>query len=81
MDFDELERRFLEHLRNLIRRGDLTERGLARLAGISQPHVHNALNGKRTFSREMADTILHALHLDLLDLIEFEEFTERKRRP
>jgi transcriptional regulator with XRE-family HTH domain len=79
MDFQELERRFLEHVRDRIRSGELTERRLARMAGISQPHVHNVLKGKRVFSPRMADTLLHVLHLDLLDLISGEEFDARKR--
>jgi transcriptional regulator with XRE-family HTH domain len=80
MDFQELERRFIEYLRQRIRSGDLTERKLARLTGISQPHVHNVLKGKRAFSMAMADTILHVLRLDLLDLIQPEEAAEIRRR-
>ena len=80
MDFQELERRFIEHLRQRIRSGELTERRLAILAGVSQPHVHNVLKGKRIFSLAMADTILHVLRLDLLDLIEPEEAAEIQRR-
>jgi transcriptional regulator with XRE-family HTH domain len=76
MDFQELERRFIEHLRERIRSGELTERRLARLTGISQPHVHNVLKGKRIFSLQAADTILHVLRLDLLDLISPEEFKD-----
>ena len=80
MDFQELERRFIEHLRQRIRSGELTERRLAKMTGISQPHVHNVLKGKRIFSPEMADMILHVLHLDLLDLIQPEEIDENRRR-
>lgn len=80
MDFQELERRFIEHLRQRIRSGDLTERRLARLAGISQPHVHNVLKGKRVFSLDAADTILQVLRLNLLDLIEPDEVAEIRRR-
>jgi transcriptional regulator with XRE-family HTH domain len=69
MDFQDVEHLFLEHLRRRIRSGELTERQLARLAGISQPHVHNVLKGKRLLSKQMADTILHVLHVDLMDLI------------
>jgi transcriptional regulator with XRE-family HTH domain len=79
MDFQEMERRFIDNLKHRIRSGELTERGLARLAGISQPHVHNVLKGKRIFSLPAADQILRALRLDLLDLISSEEI-ERKRR-
>jgi transcriptional regulator with XRE-family HTH domain len=80
MDFQELERRFVEHLKQRIRSGELTERRLARLTGISQPHVHNVLKGKRTFSMAMTDTILHVLRVDLLDLIEPEEVSDIQRR-
>lgn len=79
MDFQGLERRFIEHLKERIRSGELTERRLARLAGISQPHVHNVLSGKRIFSLQMADLILHVLRLDLLDLISPEEFNRERR--
>jgi transcriptional regulator with XRE-family HTH domain len=80
VDFQNLERRFIEHLRQRIRNGELTERRLAQMTGISQPHVHNVLKGKRIFSPSMADMILHTLHLDLLDLIEPEELAENRRR-
>lgn len=72
MNFQQLEQRFIEHLRRRIRSGELTERRLARLAGISQPHVHNVLKGKRLLSTELADTILEVLRLDLVELIERE---------
>ena len=80
MDFQQLERRFVEYLRQRIRSGDLTERRLAKMAGISQPHVHNVLKGKRVFSTSMADAILHVLQVDLLDLIEPDEAAEIQRR-
>ncbi len=73
MDFLELERRFVDHLRHRVRSGELTERGLARVTGISQPHIHNVLCGKRSLSLETADVILHVLHIDLLDLLDPEE--------
>jgi transcriptional regulator with XRE-family HTH domain len=73
MDFLELERRFLDHLRHRVRSGELTERRLARITGISQPHIHNVLRGKRSLSLETADVILHVLHLDLLELLDSEE--------
>ena len=73
MNFWELERRLLADIRERVRRGDLTERGLARLAGVSQPHIHNVLKGKRDLSIETADAILSALGIDLLDLLEARE--------
>ena len=73
MDFQELEQRFIDDVRRRIRSGELTERRLAKMAGISQPHVHNVLKGKRLMSIELADNILQALRMDLLDLITKEE--------
>jgi len=70
MNFQELERRFVAHLKDRVHSGELTERGLARMTGVSQPHVHNVLKGKRYLSLETADEILRLLHLDLLDLVE-----------
>jgi hypothetical protein len=70
MDFRELNVRFVEHLQTRIRRGEVTERSLARLVGISQPHLHHVLKGKRELSPAMADQILLRLKMDLLDLID-----------
>ena len=74
MDFQELERRLIQYLRNRVHNGELTERGVARLTGVSQPHIHNVLKGKRFFSLQMADQILHYLHLDVFDLVRPDEF-------
>ena len=80
MNFHEQQRRLIAHLRALVRSGDATERGLARLTGVSQPHMHNVLKGKRLLSLEMADQVLAQLHLDLLDFIEPGELLEWQRR-
>ena len=80
MNFGELQRRFLSHLRSRVRSGELTERGLARLTGISQPHIHNVLKGRRALSPDFADTILSRLELDLVDLFEPDELLEWRRR-
>ncbi len=73
VNFWELERRMLANIRDRVRRGDLTERGLARLTGVSQPHIHNVLKGKRDLSMGTADNILSALGMDLSDLMEGRE--------
>jgi hypothetical protein len=39
------------------------------MTGISQPHIHNVLKGKKLFSLEVCDTILSELNFDLLDLL------------
>jgi antitoxin component HigA of HigAB toxin-antitoxin module len=80
VNFRELQRRLVAHLRRLVRSGDATERGLARLTGVSQPHMHNVLKGKRLLSLEMADQIVAQLDLDLLDFVEPGELLEWQRR-
>ncbi|HEY9139369.1 MAG TPA: XRE family transcriptional regulator [Bryobacteraceae bacterium] len=71
--FRQLETRLVSTLRERIRSGELTERGTARLTGLSQPHIHNVLKGKRSLSMDAADTILMAVHLDAGDLFQSSE--------
>jgi len=80
MTFHELQRRLLDRPRRRIRSGEVTERGLAKLSGISQPHLHNVLKGKRVLSVEMADEILHNLGLNVLDLLEPEELEAGRKQ-
>jgi len=80
MNFLELHERLVYHLRERVRSGELTERGLARMIRISQPHVHNVLKGKRLFSVGTADEILLQLQLDLLDLMRPEDLLHWRRR-
>jgi hypothetical protein len=63
--FAHLQMGLLRHLRDKIRKGEITERSLARITGISQPHLHNVLKGKRLLSTEKADRILLYLQMDL----------------
>ena len=74
MTLGDLQQRFVDLLRNRVRNGELTERGLARMVGVSQPHMHNVLHGKRTFSVETTDDIMRHLRVDILDLIEPSEW-------
>lgn len=67
-DFHQLFDALLTHVRNRIRSGDLSERGLARLMGYSQPHVHNVLAGVRHMNARFADDLLGGLGLTLQDL-------------
>ena len=67
MDFRLLQIRLIAHIKARVRNGDGTERSLARLSGISQPHMHNVLKGARVFSPELADQVLRRLRIDLLD--------------
>jgi len=63
-----------------IHNGQLTERGLSRKIGVSQPHIHNVLRGKRLFSTETADLILRDLNLDVWDLLDPRELLEWQQR-
>jgi hypothetical protein len=72
MLFTELRSSLIAVLRARVRNGELTERGLARLVGVSQPHIHNVLKGVRALSPELSDQILQHLRISLLDLIERE---------
>jgi transcriptional regulator with XRE-family HTH domain len=73
MMFEILQARLILMLRNRIQNGDLTERRLARLTGISQPHIHNVLKGIRALSPEIADLLLKHLQLTIYDLLQPEE--------
>ena len=80
MTFHELQQRLLNELRQRVRSGAATERGLARISGISQPHLHNVLKGKRLLSMDKADDMLRCLDIDILRLIHPEELRESSRR-
>ena len=80
MTFDDLRGRLLEDLRSRVRCGEATERGLARRAGLSQPHLHHVLKGKRLLSLESADRILRRLEMSVLDLISAEELRRVRER-
>jgi hypothetical protein len=47
----------------------MTERGLARLCGMSQPHLHNVLKNIRALSTDSADRLMRALNLSTEDLL------------
>lgn len=77
LTFGELQGRLLEYLKFRVRNGELTERGLARMIGVSQPHIHNVLKGVRTLSPEVGDQILVHLRISLIDFVQREELTKR----
>jgi transcriptional regulator with XRE-family HTH domain len=80
MTFHDLQQRLLQELRQRVRSGVVTERGLARQTGVSQPHLHNVLKGTRILSAAKADSILRHLQMDILNLIEPGELRELGRR-
>jgi hypothetical protein len=83
MNFEDLQRRLVEELRWRVNNGEVTERGLARYVGISQPHIHKVLKGSKILSTKYCDRILSALSLSLFDLAEpfdAEEWLRQRRR-
>lgn len=80
LNFVEIRCRLLEHLRDRIRNGEITERRLAALAGISQPHIHNVLKGVRNLSPELIDLVFKCLNCSVLDLCSLEELTQPLQR-
>lgn len=71
--FEKLLERLAARLSERLSNGEYTERGLARLAGISQPHLHHILAGKRSLTPQVADAILASLGWGLEDLIPDED--------
>jgi len=61
-------------LREKVKNGELTERGMARATGVSQPHLHNILKGIRTLPPELADQLISLAGLDLQNLIGMKPF-------
>jgi hypothetical protein len=65
----EIHRALIETAHRRVRAGELTERGLARLCGISQPHLHNVLKHIRALSTDSADRLMRALNLSTEDIL------------
>jgi transcriptional regulator with XRE-family HTH domain len=80
MDFRSLQLRLVAHIRARVSNGEISERSLARLTGISQPHIHNVLKGTRLLSTSMSDQILQRLRIDLVDLLTAGEGGATQRR-
>lgn len=78
MYFEILHLRLVAVIKSRIRNGEVSERRLAHISGISQPHIHNVLKGVRVLSPRLADRVLKVLGISILDLIEPSDF-ERLR--
>jgi predicted XRE-type DNA-binding protein len=76
LGFHQLQGRLIATVQERIRSGEITERRLAHRIGISQPHVHNVLKGKRVFSIPALDAVLFELRLDVIDLLTPDDFTK-----
>ena len=75
--FSTLQARLLHLLISRIDNGEFTERGLARLIGVSQPQFHNVLKGKRKLQAKLADRILEKFEMSVLDLFHETELREQ----
>lgn len=73
MTFTDLYNRLITEVLVRINSGDITERGLARVVGVSQPQIHNVLKGKRRLQPVLADRLLEKFNLDLLELLQIEK--------
>lgn len=73
--FGALQTRLIQLVNTRIQNGDFTERGLARILGISQPQIHNVLKGARKLQPELADRLLGKLGIDVTDLLQTVELT------
>jgi plasmid maintenance system antidote protein VapI len=78
--FDVLRARLIQQVKMRINNGEFTERGLARLLGISQSQTHNVLKGARKLQMHLADRILMKLGLSAVDLLNDGELDEALRR-
>jgi plasmid maintenance system antidote protein VapI len=78
--FDVLGARLIQLVKVRINNGEFTERGLARLLGISQSQTHNVLKGARKLQMHLADRILMKLGLSAVDLLNDGELDAALRR-
>lgn len=76
ISFRLLQTRLLSAVNARIQNGELSERGLAKFLGISQPQIHNVLKGARKLNVELADRLLWAFGLNLICLLPDEEIAE-----
>jgi len=78
MTLGDIQLRLIELLRSRVRNGEISERALAKLVGISQPHIHNVLSGKRAISLDACDQIMRKLRLGIFDLIDYDDWSESR---
>jgi plasmid maintenance system antidote protein VapI len=77
--FTVLKARLIRFVNLRIQNGDFTERGFARILGISQSQVHNVLKGARKLKPELADHIMRKLDMSVLDLLDPSELQDQAR--
>ena len=72
-----LRNRLISLVNARIQNGHFTERGLARMLGISQPQMHNVLKGARKLRPELADRLAASLEITVADLFETAELSQQ----
>ena len=75
--FGTIQARLINSINVRVRNGEFSERGLARVVGVSQPQIHNVLKGTRKLAPELADKLLAKLEINVLDLLEPAELKEQ----
>ena len=70
LSFQLLHARALRALQHKIHNGEFSERTLARLARVSQPHVHHVLCQKRRGRLELIDQLLRDARISFTDLLD-----------
>ena len=75
--FGALQTRLICAVNARIHNGNFTERGLARILGVSQPQIHNVLKGVRKLRTELADRLIRSLEMSVLDLFDIEELRDQ----
>jgi transcriptional regulator with XRE-family HTH domain len=76
--FESLLEGLRARLQAMVRNGDLTERGLARRMGLSQPHMHNILKGTRHLKPDLADRVLREMGISLAELLQEDKSAPRR---
>lgn len=71
--FTVLKVRLIRVVNRRIHNGEFTERGLARILQISQPHLHHLLKQSRKLHADLADKLMLRLGLSILDLLDNSE--------
>jgi hypothetical protein len=79
ISFEALLERLIFAVNARIKNGEYTERGLARILGISQPQMHNVLKGARTLHTDLADRFLWKLGISVLHLFKEDELSDELR--
>jgi plasmid maintenance system antidote protein VapI len=76
LTFSVLQFRLIRLIASRLHNGEFTERGLARILRISQPHLHHVLKQTRKLRPELADVLMLKLGLNILDLVENSELRD-----